>query len=72
VEVYTYLMGDIDGDEDVDLDDAVYLFGHSMLPQYYPTDYKGTLDLNGDQTVNVQDALALFRYSMLPDIYPLY
>lgn len=69
--VYTYLKGDIDGDEDVDLDDAVYLFGYSMIPDFYPTEYKGSMDFNKDGNVDIEDAILLFNYSMLPDVYPI-
>lgn len=71
IKVYTYVKGDIDGDDDVDLDDAVYLFGNSMLPEFYPTSYLGNMDFNRDGSVDIDDAILLFNYSMLPDIYPL-
>ena len=71
VEICTYLKGDIDGDEDVDIDDAVYLFCHSMLPSYYPMSYKGSLNIVPDGSIDVDDAVYLFNYSILPDIYPI-
>ena len=71
ITVYNYVIGDIDGDRDADLDDAVYLFGYSMLPNLYPVSYPGTMDFNKDGNIDLQDAMMLFRYSMLPDLYPL-
>ncbi len=65
------LLGDIDLDEDVDVDDAVLLFNHSMLPEEYPIDYLRGIDINKDGKVDINDAVALFNYSMLPDVYPL-
>lgn len=66
-----YLLGDIDGNDTVDLDDAILLFQHSMLPELYPISYAGNVDFNKDGTVDIDDAVLLFQYSMLPDLYPL-
>ena len=71
LDIHTYIKGDIDGDEDVDVDDAVYLFGISMLPEFYPTDYPGNMDFDKDGDIDIQDAIDLFNYSILPDIFPL-
>ncbi len=66
-----YLLGDIDGNDTVDLDDAILLFQHSMLPELYPISYAGNVDFNKDGTVDIDDAVLLFQYSMLPDLYPI-
>lgn len=71
ITIYTYVKGDIDGDRDVDIDDAVYLFGYSIVPEFYPVTYLGEMDLDHDGDVDIQDAIKLFNYSMLPDLYPL-
>ena len=71
VNVYTYIKGDIDGDEDVDIDDAVYLFGYSMIPEFYPVEYPGDMDFENDGDIDIDDAILLFNHSMLPDIYPI-
>ena len=71
ITVYTYIKGDIDGDEDVDLDDAVHLFGYTIMPEFFPMTYPGDVDFTSDGNVDIQDALVLFNYSMLPDLYPL-
>lgn len=65
------LLGDIDGNDTVDIDDAILLFQHSMLPELYPISYAGNVDFNKDGTVDIDDAVLLFQYSMLPDLYPL-
>ena len=72
LKVYTYILGDIDDDGDVDMDDAVYLFCYSMVPELFPLSYKGDVDFNADNSIDVKDAMLLFNYSMLPDIYPIY
>ena len=71
VNVYNYVKGDIDGDEDVDIDDAVLLFGYSMLPEHFETSYPGNTDFNHDGSIDIYDAILLFNYSMLPDIFPI-
>ena len=71
VNIRLQKLGDIDGNDTVDIDDAVLLFQHSMLPELYPISYAGNLDFNKDGTVDIDDAVLLFQYSMLPDLYPL-
>lgn len=71
VEIVSQLLGDIDLDEDVDIDDAILLFQYSMVPDIYPIDYKGNVDFTKDGEVGIDDAILLFQYSMLPDIYPI-
>lgn len=54
------LKGDINGDQVVDIKDALLLFQHSMLPNLYPVSYTG-MDFNGDGVVNVLDAKKLLQ-----------
>ncbi len=63
--------GDIDGNDAVDIDDAIALLRYSMFPDTYPIGYKGAVDFNKDGSVDVDDAIAVLRYSMFPDLYPL-
>lgn len=65
------LLGDINNDADVSIDDALALFRHSMLPDIYTVSYPGTLDFTADGNVDLDDVLRLFQYSMLPDTYPI-
>ena len=65
------ILGDINADATVDINDSLALFQHMMLPEAYPCDYSGTLDLDRNGLVDVEDALLLFQYSMLPDIFPI-
>ncbi|MBE6599268.1 MAG: hypothetical protein E7638_07500 [Ruminococcaceae bacterium] len=65
------ILGDVNGDGLVDIDDALHLFQHSILPDLYTVDYPGTLDHTGDGYVDIDDALYLFQYSMLPELYPI-
>ena len=66
-----FLLGDIDGNEFVDLDDCLVLFQYSMFPDIYPVEYTGNMDYDHNGVVDLDDCLALFQYSMFPDIYPI-
>ena len=39
VEVVSYITGDINGDETINSDDAIYLLKHTFLPEQYPLSY---------------------------------
>jgi len=67
----TYLLGDINCDGKVDADDAILLLQHSLFPDLYPVEYKGSADMNNDGTTDLNDAILLLQYSMFPDIYPI-
>ena len=66
-----YILGDLNGDEQVDIEDAILLFRYSMLPDLYPIAYLGSIDFNHDDKVDIDDAILLFQHSMLPDLYPI-
>lgn len=65
------LLGDIDGNKTVDIDDAILLFQHSVFPDVYQIEYKGNIDFDKSGTVDIDDAILLFQYSVFPDIYPI-
>ena len=66
------ILGDINGDEAVDIADATYLFNYSMRPERYPIDaYEGTVDFEKDNSIDIKDATYLFNYSMRPERYPI-
>ncbi len=65
------LLGDINLDGVVDINDAILLFQHSMLPAVYSISYNGDVDFNKDGYIDINDAILLFQYSMMPNIYPI-
>jgi len=65
------LLGDVNGDRMVNIQDALLVFLHSMLAEDYPIHYSGSLDFNEDGDVNIDDGLRLFLYSMIPESYPI-
>lgn len=71
VEKPKAVKGDINGDASVDINDAILLFQHSMLPDMYPVTYPYSIDFTKDGNVDINDAILLFQYSMLPDLYPI-
>ena len=69
VEVISYITGDINGDETINSDDAIYLLKHTFLPEQYPL--SGSGDMNGDGKVDSDDAVYLLKHTFLPEQYPL-
>ena len=69
VALSEYRIGDMNGDEKLDSDDAIYLLRYTFLPNDYPIYQNG--DLNNDGQVNSDDAIYLLRHTFLPDQYPL-
>ncbi len=65
------IVGDITGDKSVDIEDAIYLFQHSMMPEVYSLDYSGSVDFNKDGSIDIEDAILLFQHSMMPEVYPI-
>ncbi len=66
------VLGDINGDGVVTIDDATYLFGYTMRPTRYPIDsYAGHVDFNRDGVITIDDATYLFGYTMRPTRYPI-
>ncbi len=73
VEVADCSSGDVNGDDSVDVNDAIYLLQYSMFPDVYEIDgYSYDLDYNCDGTVDMNDAVLLLQHSLFPDMYPLF
>lgn len=64
-----YIPGDMNGDKEVDTDDAIYLLRHVLLSSTYPINQPG--DVNGDGALDTDDAIYLLRHVLLPNSYPL-
>lgn len=71
VEIISQLLGDINLDEVVDMNDAILLLQYSLFPDMYPVDYKGDMDFNKDGYVDMNDAILILQFSLFPDLYPL-
>ena len=64
-----YKPGDVNGDGELDKDDAIYLLRYVVFPEKYPIVING--DVNGDGEVDKDDAIYLLRHVVFPEKYPL-
>ena len=69
VIVQHVLPGDLDGNEAVNSNDAVYLLYHTLFPETYPVNQ--IVDFNGDGSVNSNDVVYLLYYTLFPENYPI-
>ena len=63
------VMGDLNGDNAVTSDDAIYLLYYTLLPDMFPVNQ--TVDFDGNGVVTSDDAIYLLFYTLLPDCFPL-
>ncbi len=64
-----HIRGDMNGDEELNSADAIYLLRHTIMEDLYPITQSG--DVNGDGKVNSADAIYLLRHTIIPNLYPL-
>jgi hypothetical protein len=65
----SFAYGSVDGDNDVDVDDAIYLLQHVLMPNQFPVDMYP--DFNKDGAVDVDDAIYLLQHVLMPNQFPL-
>ena len=66
----TYILGDTNGNEVVDSEDAINLLYYTLLPESISINQK--CDFDGDGDVDSDDAIYLLYYTLLPEQYPLH
>lgn len=64
-----YISGDFDGSGAVDEDDAAYLLGYLLFPEWYPIEIP--TDIDGNEVTDEDDAAYLLGYLLFPEWYPL-
>ena len=69
VEKPAYTVGDVNGSNFVDSDDAIYLLMYTIFPNDYPINQGA--DFNGSGFVDSDDAIYLLMYTIFPNDYPL-
>jgi murein tripeptide amidase MpaA len=69
VQIPTYICGDPNGDEDVNVSDAVYIINY-VFAGGNPPDPMESGDTNCDETVNVSDAVLIINYVFMGGNYP--
>ena len=57
-------MPDVDGDGDVDANDALFIMRYVMELDTYPDEMIARMDVDGDGDIDAVDALLLMRYTM--------
>ena len=62
-------VGDVDGEEGISSNDAIYLLMHTFFPEEYPVSQDS--DFDGDGEVSSNDAIYLLMYTFFPEEYPL-
>ncbi len=65
-----YIPGDVDGNEDLNMDDAIHLLFHVNFPESYPVNQ--SIDFDGNGKVDMDDAIYLLFYVNFPESYPLH
>jgi len=63
------LPGDVDADGDVDIDDAIYLLQHVLMPVQFPVN--GNVDYDGNGSADIDDAIYLLQHVLMPNQFPL-
>lgn len=69
VTVRNYIVGDVNGDETITDEDAIYLLFYTFFPEDYPIEQP--CDFNGDGEVTDEDAIYLLFYTFFPEEYPI-
>ncbi|MBQ3074994.1 MAG: dockerin type I repeat-containing protein, partial [Clostridia bacterium] len=64
-----YIVGDVDGNGALDMDDAIYLLFHCAFPEDYPVNQD--FDFNSDGKVDMDDATRLLYHVFFPERYSL-
>ena len=64
-----YIPGDVNGDKNVDANDAILCLRYVLYPTKYEVNQK--VDFDGSGNVDVNDAIYLLYHVNFPERYPL-
>ena len=70
ITVRNYVVGDVNGDDEITDEDAIYLLFYTFFPEDYPVNQP--CDFNGDGEVTDEDAIYILFYTFFPEDYPLH
>lgn len=62
-------VGDLDGSAMLDVNDAIYLLQHVLMPSMFPVSANVDYDKSG--AVDVNDAIYLLQHVLMPGMFPL-
>ncbi len=65
-----YILGDVNGDKSLDLNDAIHLLYYVNFPTSY--DVNQPVDFDGSGEVDLNDAIYLLYHIIFQDVYPLH
>ena len=68
-ETYETASGDLDGNDQINEDDAIYLLQYVLMPGMFPVSQN--VDYDGNGMINEDDAIYLLQYVLMPDMFPL-
>jgi hypothetical protein len=63
------VIGDVDGNDVVDTDDAIYLLQHVLMSDLFQV--QQDVDFDDSGAVNVDDAIYLLQHVLMPNLFPL-
>ena len=64
-----YVTGDLDGNSEIDINDAIYILYYTFFPDEYPLNQPA--DFDGDGAIDINDAIYILYYTFFPEDYPL-
>ena len=64
-----YIIGDLNKDNTITSQDAIYILYHTFFPEKYPLNQGG--DFDGSGSVDSKDAIYILYYTFFPTKYPL-
>ena len=64
-----FIPGDLDNNQIVDEDDAIYLLQYVLMPEFFPV-YQ-PVDFDGNRQINEDDAIYLLQHVLMPNLFPL-
>ena len=71
VTIRSFIIGDCDSDEEITIDDAIYLAFYTFYSDRYPIPEGMNVDFDKDGVVTVDDAIYLAFHTFYQDRYPL-
>ena len=69
LDILLAILGDLDGNTNVNTDDVVALLLHVSMPDVFPVEAE--CDFTKDGQVNTDDVVALLLHVSMPDVFPL-